>query len=209
MKHIVLAGDSIFDNASYVEQGESVIEHIAKLLEETEKVTLLAVDGDITTDVDAQLEQFPQGATHLFVSCGGNDALRIVSVLDHEVESVGDGLYKLYEIREQFRINYKAMLDKLLENCENLAVCTVYNSVPGISERALTALALFNEIILEEASLRGLAVIDLRNLCREESDYSIVSPIEPSGAGAKKIAASIYNVSNAHDYNSGVCKIYI
>ena len=208
MKHLVLVGDSIFDNASYVNEGESVSEQLSELINENERVTLLAVDGDVTTDVDAQLINFPDDTTHLFVSCGGNDALRTVPILDHEVGSVGDALHKLYEIREAFRENYKAMIDSLLKRSSKLTICTVYNTVPGTSERALTALALFNEVILEEASARALPVIDLRNLCREESDYSTISPIEPSGSGARKIAEAICNISKIHDYNSEVCKIY-
>jgi hypothetical protein len=52
-----------------------------------------------------------------------------------------------------------------------------------VPKEALTALALFNEVILEEACKRKLAVIDLRTICNEKEDYSEVSPIEPSHQG--------------------------
>ena len=44
--HIVLLGDSIFDNASYVLEGESVSDLLAKKLPNA-KITLAAVDGDV------------------------------------------------------------------------------------------------------------------------------------------------------------------
>ena len=63
-KHIVLLGDSIFDNAGYVDEGDSVIEQLATKLPNGVKSSLLAVDGDVTNDVYAQLENLPDDATH-------------------------------------------------------------------------------------------------------------------------------------------------
>lgn len=48
---------------------------------------------------------------------------------------------------------------------------------------------LFNDAILRAAFELRLDVIDLRLVCSEQSDYA--NPIEPSGAGGKKIAAAI------------------
>jgi len=168
----------------------------------------LAQDGDLTTDVNAQLVHFPDDTTHLFVSCGGNDALAVIHVLDYQVDSIGDALDELHEIREVFRENYRKMLDALLERSRNLTVCTIYNAIPQISKRDLTALAFFNEIILEEASAKELAVIDLRNLCKEELDYSRISYIEPSGAGARKIAKAIHHIVEQHDHASDGGRFY-
>ena len=59
-KHIVLIGDSIFDNGGYVDEGDSLIEQLNRKLPENTKATLLAVDGDVTNDVYA-----PVSYTHL------------------------------------------------------------------------------------------------------------------------------------------------
>ena len=91
-KHIALIGDSIFDNGGYVDGGDSVIEQLSLKLAENTKATLLAVDGDVTDDVYAQLENLPDDTTHAFISCGRNDALRIASVLNKPVESVGHAM---------------------------------------------------------------------------------------------------------------------
>lgn len=55
-----------------------------------------------------------------------------------------------------------------------------------MSERAIRVLALFNEVILEEAVKHRLPVIDLRVLCTDEENLSEISPIEPSEKGALK-----------------------
>jgi len=188
--HIVLLGDSIFDNASYVSDGESIVELLSKKLPEA-KISLAAVDGDVTTGVFTQLGKCPQVATHAFLSCGGNDALRSISILEAEAKSVNEALHILHGARESFRANYVAMLEAVLNVFPNVIVCTIYNKVPGLSEGATTALALYNEVILEELSRRNVPVIDLRITCSESKDYSKISPIEPSKYGGEKIVNEI------------------
>jgi hypothetical protein len=75
MKHVVLLGDSIFDNAAYVRGGPSVIEQLRKKLPDQWAATLSAVDGSVLENVHGQLKRLPTDASHLVVSAGGNDAL--------------------------------------------------------------------------------------------------------------------------------------
>ena len=160
------------------------------------------MDGHTTQDVKNQLNDFPLDVTHLFLSCGGNDALRESSVLTRPALSVEGALEALHSIREAFRVSYQLLVDDLDTLCDQITICTIYNQVPGISDAESTALALFNEIILEEASARGLPVIDLRRVCDEPGDYSSQSPIEPSGQGARKIAGVIHRVLEEGDFCS-------
>ena len=80
---------------------------------------------------------------------------------------------------------------------KNVRVCTIYNNVPvngaEITESQLLALRLWNDVITEQANSYGVGVIDLRNICTEGSDYSSISPIEPSHQGGEKIAKAIVN----------------
>jgi len=191
--HISLLGDSIFDNASYVDAGESVSELLsAKLVNAA--VSLLAVDGDVTTDVHAQLALLPKSVTHVFLSCGGNDALSSISVLDRPARSVGGAMHEIRDITEKFRRNYRSLLSAALAKSTNLTVCTIYNHVPGLEGNAKAALSVFNEIILEEAISSGVDVLDLRVVCDDVSDYSTMSPIEPSVNGGRKIVERIVSI---------------
>lgn len=63
MKHIILLGDSIFDNSSYVPGNPSVIEQLQSQLPTSWKATLLAVDGDVTEDVLSQTSNLPDDAS--------------------------------------------------------------------------------------------------------------------------------------------------
>jgi len=74
MKHVVLFGDSIFDNTVYVPGKPAAIEQLRNKLLPNWKATLLAVD-DVTEDVLKQTANLPGDTSHLTISCGGNDAL--------------------------------------------------------------------------------------------------------------------------------------
>lgn len=52
--HLILLGDSIFDNAAYVPDGLPVIEHLRQIMPANCQGTLLAIDGDVTTGVAGQ-----------------------------------------------------------------------------------------------------------------------------------------------------------
>ena len=75
MGHVVLLGDSIFDNERYVPGGPDVVGHLRNELPAGWTATLLAVDGAVVNDVPRQLRKLPANADCLVVSAGGNDAL--------------------------------------------------------------------------------------------------------------------------------------
>src|SRR6516164_8161432 len=68
MPHLVLLGDSVFDNARYVPDRPAVIEQVRESLPADWRATLLAVDGHVVEDVAKQLRGLPPDATHLFIS---------------------------------------------------------------------------------------------------------------------------------------------
>lgn len=189
--HLVLLGDSIFDNAAYVEGKEAVIDHVRNLILPNEQAKLLARDGAVVRDVSTQFSHVPKDVTHLVISAGGNDALKSLEAMSLPTNSVMGALGHLSEIRNEFRKAYLHMLWQALNFQVPTAVCTIYDRVPGLSEELLTALCIFNDTIVSEANAAGVDVIDLRPVCNEFTDYSEISPIEPSVSGGRKIARAI------------------
>src|SRR6476659_9694642 len=114
MPHLVLLGDSIFDNESYVPGGPPVIEQVRRGLPRGWRATLLAVDGAVSASVAAQLRRLPDDATHLFVSVGGNDALRHSGILDQVRRPAGEVFAALTEMQGEFRHDYREMLRAVL-----------------------------------------------------------------------------------------------
>jgi hypothetical protein len=209
MSHVVLLGDSIFDNGRYVPGGPAVVEHLRRALPSEWRATLLARDGSASADVFRQLDRLPEDATHLIVSAGGNDALDHSSLLLHEpAVSFAEVLSRLADIHEQFRQDYWRMLEAVLSAGRPAAVCTVYDSIPGLDRVEKTGLCLFNDVILREACRTGVPVIDLRRVCTEATDYSRSSPIEPSVSGGGKIARAISRLVATHDFGAGGCRVF-
>jgi hypothetical protein len=209
MNHVVLLGDSIFDNAAYVDGSQDVITHLNSILPQDWKATLLAVDGSISTDVIGQIRKIPESATHLVVSAGGNDGLSRAEILQRPATSVASAIEQLAAIRAEFQDKYRRMLESLLALKKRLAVCTVYDpNFPDLLMQRLTttALNLFNDCIFREAITHGLPVIDLRLICTEPEDYA--NEIEPGIAGGRKIAEAILRLVQNHDFSSKRTAVY-
>jgi hypothetical protein len=208
MKHVVLLGDSIFDNAVYVPGKPAVIEQLRSKLSPNWKATLLAVDGDVTRGVLRQTANLPGDASHLVISSGGNDALGYSGILSEPANSVADVLQRFTSIRTEFKNNYKNMLAHVLSFNKPTAVCTIYDSIPGLEPIAVTALAMFNDVILREAFVAKVPIIDLRLTFIDSADYSEISPIEPSAIGGEKITQAISRLLNNHDYSQSCSVVY-
>jgi hypothetical protein len=191
MPHVVLLGDSIFDNAAYVSGGPDVVRQLRGMLPEGWSASLLAVDGAMTRGVPAQVARLPADATHLVLSAGGNDALGASHILGSAVRSVGEAVLRLADAQDRFAQDYEAMLDAVLEPGLPAAVCTIYDTPPSAPQHRVikAALSLFNDRITRAAFSRGLPLIDLRLICNEEGDYA--NPIEPSVQGGAKMARVI------------------
>jgi hypothetical protein len=197
MPHVVLLGDSIFDNAAYTSGGPAVIEQVTERLPRGWSATLLAVDGATTDGVPRQLSDLPPGATHLVLSVGGNDALRHAGILEMRVKTAREALLMLEEAARDFSQRYARVVSACLKLRLPLTVCTIYHGYfpePEYRRAVRIALAAFNEAIVEQAIRRTLDVIDLRLICNEPQDYA--NPIEPSSIGGAKIATAIVRAVN-------------
>ena len=208
MPHIILLGDSIFDNAAYTAGGPAVIDQVRQNLPAVWQASLLAIDGDTTTDVSQRLLRLPTDATHLVLSVGGNDALSYLPQIEAPATSVKQGLVTLNRMKAEFQANYRALIRCLISLNKPLLVCTIYDHIPGLPPELVTALGVFNDVVLREAIEHGLPVLDLRMICTEPGDYSIQSPIEPSSQGGAKIARRMVNSLLGHDFTAGGCQIY-
>jgi lysophospholipase L1-like esterase len=211
MVHIVLLGDSIFDNAPYVTAGMEVQAQLRARLGPDHRVSLLARDGDVVADMVAQvarLQQLPEPADWLVVSCGGNDALHLVDAMQSKVGSVFEAAELLAKWQAGFRRDYRRMLNVVLSRGKPVAVATIYDAVPGLAPGLRAALAPFNDVILREAAERHLPVLDMRLVCAEAGDYAVSSPIEPSAEGGRKIAAVIAELVLSHDATAARTVVY-
>jgi len=192
--HLVLVGDSIFDNAPYTRGEPEVIVQVRDLLPKNWRATLLALDGSTTRTVLNQLGRMPADATHLVLSVGGNDALWRADIVTSPVRRMSEALSELAELGEKFEQNYRRVVFAFHELKLPLILSTIYDGYFPDREYqrlASTALTHFNDVILRVGFELGLTVIDLRFICSQPDDYA--NPIEPSSVGGAKIARAIVN----------------
>jgi hypothetical protein len=189
--HVVLLGDSTFDNAAYVAGGPDVVALLRQELGGEAKATLLAADGSVVAGVARQLAAVPPDATHLVVSTGGNDALGYSPVLEARASTVGEAVAQLGKLQARFRADHLAMLEAVSALGLPAAVATIYDAdfAPPQGPIVATALSVFNDAITRNAFALGVDLIDLRLICVESADYA--NPIEPSVEGGRKIARAI------------------
>ncbi len=192
VSHVVLLGDSIFDNAAYVTGAPDVVRQVRQRLPSGSRATLAAADGGTIGDVRGQLRGVPADATHLVLSVGGNDALSSSDFLDASARSTAEALSGLSDIADEFERGYLAMLTDVLARGLPTAICTIYYPRfpdAALQKVAVAALTVFNDSIIRAAFTHGLSLLDLRLICNEESDYA--NPIEPSARGGEKISRAI------------------
>ncbi|MFC7410227.1 SGNH/GDSL hydrolase family protein [Hydrogenophaga atypica] len=189
--HIALLGDSILDNARYVVAGQAVVDHLRQGLGAGIGCSLVAVDGDTTRNVYAQLQRLPANTTHLVLSMGGNDALAWLPTLNQPAGSVMEALDHLQRIQAEFREHYEALLEQIRLVNKPTLVFTIYDAVPGLTPALRAALSLFNDVVLRTAMRHTFDIMELRDLLTQPEDYSSVSPIEPSEQAGKKLASAI------------------
>ena len=225
MTHVILCGDSIFDNSPYVQPDEpDVTTQVNALLPEDSKATRLAVDGDVTENIYRQLQSLPNDATHLFISVGGNDALGGINVFTEPVANVGEALIHVNTMRNQFETRYKEMLQHALSQQLPLTVCSVYyprfhsqnlervfpdgnrENEETLQQMAMAALANFNDAIFRQAFQLKVPLIDLRVLCDEDADFA--NPIEPSAVGGQKIARAIVDMLDSSKGSANKTTVY-
>jgi hypothetical protein len=194
MAHIILLGDSVFDNLKYVQPEPDVLAHLREVLPGGWKVSLRAVDGAVTNDVVGQLADLPVDATHLVLSVGGNDLLGIAGDLLRTPVSVSSEVFVLLaRVMDVFESMYRRLVEACLSRELPLVVSTIYNGNFADQEfqvMARVAVAAFNDAILRIAMEKGLLAIDLRLVCAVPEDYA--NPIEPSAIGGNRIARAIW-----------------
>jgi lysophospholipase L1-like esterase len=210
MTHVVLLGDSIFDNATYVPGGPDVVKQLREVLPGGWQATLVAVDGNVMADIPSQLARLPADASHLVVSVGGNDVLGISGLLEERTGSVAEALARIAAAREQFRAAYAAMLGAVTARGLPVAVCTIYDArFPDPMQRrvAEAGLAVFNDCITREVFARGLPLLDLRLICNDDGDFA--NPIEPSVQGGAKMASAISDLLASREAGAARSEVWV
>lgn len=182
---IILIGDSVLNNSSYVPQGTSVADILKT---KTNKLFNFSKDGATINDLYSQLDKIPQelnkSETYVFISAGGNDILNKRGKLDSS------------EIRRLFN-TYMDFLKALREKLGSVKINILNLYLPANPryQSYKKSIEQWNKLIKEYSNKIGemYNVIDLNTLLTTPEDF--IYDIEPSELGSKKVANAIYYVS--------------
>ena len=173
-KTIVLLGDSMLANSSYVKAGYSIQNIIEKTFSK-DNFLMLAKNNSTIQDVFYQLDKIPfdldKSTTNIFLSIGGNNLLRT------KLDSV-----KVNEIFDKYSILVDSIITKLPNAKLNLL--TLYFP---LNQPDHPYVDIWNTKIKQLMPSRN--IIDTSALITSKND--LVYNIEPSLSGGQKIANAI------------------
>lgn len=187
-KAIILLGDSILKNNSYVENGQG-IDNI--LTEKTDSKTYsYAEDGSIIVDIYNQLDKIPlelnEITTTIYISAGGND------ILNHYVNKIGD-ITNMEELSNIF-LEYTKLIKSIqtrFNKCK-IVLLDIYYPDNNMYKQYHSVIREWNNMIYKYADNQAnkvTSVLKVSTLLTHPKDF--VFSIEPSSVGGEKIVNSI------------------
>jgi lysophospholipase L1-like esterase len=177
-KTIILLGDSVFNNNSYVEKGKAVNELLQKNTDENTSIICLAINDSTINNVYQQLENvnidLNDKLITVFLSVGGNDIMKI------QEENLDDTFEK-----------YKTLIGAITTKLPNIKLILLNVYYPANTSKYNSLIDKWNtNIDLEyESNNKHIYILDLASLLKDPSDF--VFDIEPSITGGEKIANKI------------------
>lgn len=200
--HIVILGDSTVDNGRYLSPCElSVEKQLSKRCgEHGWEMTVLAQDGSMLQDVLLrQVPLIPDQATHIVMSCSGNDLLMLLNQMvvsnftaASMYSAIGEGLKAVSH-------RYRDLIAALAGLGCHVACCSVYR--PNFSHIFFKTLAIFslglhNSRIAQISVDHDCSLIDLANLFDGPEDFA--TPLELSTCGGSKVVENISDFVRDH-----------
>jgi lysophospholipase L1-like esterase len=184
---IVLLGDSILKNNSYVSNGKGIDD----LLEERNngKVYSLAENHSKIVDIYSQIDKIPSdlnnGSTMIFLSAGGNDILSFY--VDQEQDSTNDtALNPMFSAYKKLVESIQTKMDKA-----KIFLLDIYYPDNIKYKQFHPIISEWNKKIYDYANKNNYKVLKISNNLTETTDFTM--GIEPSSTGGVKIVDLILN----------------
>jgi len=182
---IILLGDSILKNNSYVENGKAIDNLLTK--KTNLNVFSYAEDGSNISDVYSQLDKIPlelnKKTTSIYISVGGND------ILSHYVDKIVD-ITNMSALTMIFS-EYVKLIEsvKTRFNLCKIVLLDIYYPKTIIYKVYYSVIKKWNEMIYNYASNSNNNLLKISETLIQEKD--LIFNIEPSTIGGEKIVNSI------------------
>ena len=185
---IVLLGDSILKNNSYVKNGQSIEDILRE--KKGDNLYCLALNNSTVVDVYSQIDSIPielnNENTTVFLSSGGNDILS--QYVDKHDSDVSDS-----NVLNVIFIAYKKMVKSLLVkmNKVKIVLIDIYYPTSNQFSQYKPIVQEWNKMLEKYAREKSYGLIQISKSVTASDDFTL--SIEPSEKGGEKIAHSILN----------------
>ena len=186
--NIVLLGDSILKNNSYVKNGQSIEDVLRE--KKGDNLYCLALNNSTVVDVYSQIDSIPielnNENTTVFLSSGGNDILS--QYVDKRDSDVSDS-----NVLNVIFIAYKKMVKSLLVkmNKVKIVLIDIYYPTSNQFSQYKPIVQEWNKMLEKYAREKSYGLIQISKSVTASDDFTL--SIEPSEKGGEKIARSILN----------------
>ena len=208
LRHIVLFGDGMNElQRVQQERGPGGLE--GRLLPndpEPWKLTLLSADRVVRRSLVAEI---PHDATHIVISIEGNRAIQNSGLLQTAPQSYEEALSRLSYAADEFDREVRTLIGAARSAGLPSVVCIMYPphyAEPVHQRAATTALAIFNDRIIQRAAEAEMALVDLRGICSSDDDYADETQL--SGSGLRKAAQLIWRALQVTATHDGETRIH-
>ena len=185
---IVLLGDSILKNNSYVKNGLSIEDILRE--KKGDNLHCLALNHSTVVDVYSQIDnislELNNENTTIFLSSGGNDILS--QYVDKRDSDVSDS-----QVLNVIFIAYKKMVKSLQTkmNQSKIVLIDIYYPTSNQFSQYKPIIQEWNNMLEKYAREKSFGLIQISKNVTANDDFTL--SIEPSEKGGEKIAQSILN----------------
>jgi hypothetical protein len=190
-KTIVLLGDSILKNNSYVSDGKGVDNLIEERNKNNDNIYSLAENNSKIVDIYSQIDKIPiesnNKSTIIFLSSGGNDILSFY--VDQQKDPTDTSF--LNTMLSEYEKLVKSIQTKM--NASQIVLLDIYYPVSTQFAQYRPIIEEWNTLIANYARKNSLGLLQISQTVTASEDFTL--GIEPSEKGGTKIAQQIV------DYN--------
>ena len=190
-KTIVLLGDSILKNNSYVSDGKGVDNLIEERNKNNDNIYSLAENNSKIVDIYSQIDKIPiesnNKSTIIFLSSGGNDILSFY--VDQQKDPTDTSF--LNTMLSEYEKLVKSIQTKM--NASQIVLLDIYYPVSTQFAQYRHIIEQWNTLIANYARKNSLGLLQISQTVTASEDFTL--GIEPSEKGGTKIAQQIV------DYN--------
>lgn len=196
IRHLVLLGDALQN----IDLGDGEIE--GALVPRPRNPWKLTVLQALPTLRRGHVREIPEDATHLVISIEGAWAIEASGLLRAGTHTIGQALEAMCTAADEFEGILDGLVSAARETGLPTVICTLVPdrySKPSQHRIAATALAIFNDRVLQRAFAASLPIVDLRRVCDEDGDYASETLLSRAGVrkAANVIRAALYEVSRS------------